>query len=118
MDAPADATMAQAKRPEDVIRMPLNDNLKFAVLIGFVEVGQVSNKEVVNTVLHLKIYGRCRLTEIYRRCYETHLLTSWKVIDHYPRDDLPFPGRKVWPQPPQLNRGEGHAFGKIVPEYM
>ncbi|KAL3192184.1 hypothetical protein MRX96_059165 [Rhipicephalus microplus] len=56
MDVPPDTAMAQAKRPEDVIKMPLNDNLKFAVLIGFVEVGQVSNKEVVNTVLHLTAF--------------------------------------------------------------
>ena len=41
------------KKPEDVVRMDMNDNLKFAVLIGLVEVGQVSNREVVNTVLHL-----------------------------------------------------------------
>lgn len=43
----------EMKRPEDVVNMPLNDSLKFAVLIGQVEVGQVSNKEVVNTILHL-----------------------------------------------------------------
>lgn len=48
-----ETNVTEAKRPEDVIKMPLNDNLKFAVLIGLVEVGQVSNKEVVNTVLHL-----------------------------------------------------------------
>lgn len=41
------------KKPEDVVRMDMNDNLKFAVLIGLVEVGQVTNREVVNTVLHL-----------------------------------------------------------------
>lgn len=43
------------KRPEDVLnpRMSMTDNLKFAVLIGLIEVGQVSNREVVNTVLHL-----------------------------------------------------------------
>lgn len=33
--------------------MAMNDSLKFAVLIGLIEVGQVSNREVVNTVLHL-----------------------------------------------------------------
>ncbi|KAJ9597045.1 hypothetical protein L9F63_027065, partial [Diploptera punctata] len=42
------------KRPEEVVRMAMNDSLKFAVLIGLIEVGQVSNREVVNTVLHLK----------------------------------------------------------------
>nr|XP_018901798.1 PREDICTED: neurobeachin-like isoform X3 [Bemisia tabaci] len=41
------------KRPEDVVTMAMKDNLKFGVLIGLIEVGQVSNKEVVNTVLHL-----------------------------------------------------------------
>ncbi|EEB10632.1 hypothetical protein Phum_PHUM054480 [Pediculus humanus corporis] len=44
------------KRPEEVVAMAMNDNLKFALLIGLIEVGQVSNREVVNTVLHLKIY--------------------------------------------------------------
>jgi len=33
--------------------MAMNDSLKFAVLIGLIEVGQVSNREVVDTVLHL-----------------------------------------------------------------
>lgn len=41
------------KHPEEVIKMTVNDKLKFAVLIGFIEVGQVSNREVVNTVLQL-----------------------------------------------------------------
>lgn len=41
------------KRPEEVVRMTMNDSLKFAVLIGLIEVGQVTNREVVNTVLHL-----------------------------------------------------------------
>jgi len=41
------------KHPEDVVAMALQDNLKFAVVIGLIEVGQVSNREVVNTVLHL-----------------------------------------------------------------
>ncbi|KAJ8866093.1 hypothetical protein PR048_033617 [Dryococelus australis] len=53
------------KRPEEVVRMAMNDSLKFAVLIGLIEVGQVSNREVVNTVLHLRIQwyardGPCR----------------------------------------------------------
>ncbi|GIY42986.1 uncharacterized protein CDAR_461841 [Caerostris darwini] len=52
-----ETNVPEAKKPEDVIKMPLNDNLKFAVLIGLVEVGQVSNKEVVNTVLYLIICG-------------------------------------------------------------
>lgn len=47
---------SEIKRPEEVVRMSMTDNLKFAVLIGLIEVGQVSNREVVNTVLHLVSY--------------------------------------------------------------
>lgn len=55
-DTMADLTrppFSEIKRPEEVVRMSLTDNVKFAVLIGLIEVGQVSNREVVNTVLHL-----------------------------------------------------------------
>lgn len=45
--------LSDIKHPEEVIRMAMNDSLKFAVLIGLIEVGQVSNREVVNTVLQL-----------------------------------------------------------------
>ncbi|XP_058444148.1 neurobeachin isoform X15 [Malaya genurostris] len=45
------------KRPEEVVKMTMTDNLKFAVLIGLIEVGQVSNREVLNTVLHLLVGG-------------------------------------------------------------
>ncbi|XP_055586010.1 neurobeachin isoform X10 [Uranotaenia lowii] len=45
------------KRPEEVVKMTMTDNLKFAVLIGLIEVGQVSNREVVNTVLYLLVGG-------------------------------------------------------------
>uniref|UniRef100_A0A146M1B0 Neurobeachin n=1 Tax=Lygus hesperus TaxID=30085 RepID=A0A146M1B0_LYGHE len=49
--------ISDIKRPEEVVRMAMNDRLKFAVLIGLVEVAQVSNREVVNTVLHLLVGG-------------------------------------------------------------
>lgn len=41
------------KSCDEVVKMSLTDNLKFAVLIGLIEVSQVSNREVVNAVLHL-----------------------------------------------------------------
>lgn len=50
---PAGAAYAEIQRPEEVVRMTMTDNLKFGLLIGLIEVGQVSNREVVNTVLHL-----------------------------------------------------------------
>lgn len=53
----AEAALAEIKRPEEVVRMAMTDGLKFAVLIGLIEVGQVSNREVVNTILHLVSLG-------------------------------------------------------------
>jgi ammonia channel protein AmtB len=54
MEDPLDPTaFGDIKRPDQVVSMSTSDNLKFGVLIGLVEVGQVTNKEVVNTVLHL-----------------------------------------------------------------
>lgn len=48
-----DPPIEEVKRPEDIIQIEMADNLKFAVLIGLIEVSQVTNKEVVNTVLQL-----------------------------------------------------------------
>lgn len=76
--------MAQAKRPEDVIKMPLNDNLKFAVLIGFVEVGQVSNKEVVNTVLHLLVGGEFDMELNFVIQHPQNILHMLDLLDHCP----------------------------------
>lgn len=41
------------KKPEEVIKLQKTDNLKFSILDGMINVGQVSNREVNNTVLHL-----------------------------------------------------------------
>ena len=52
----ADATDKEGsdvKSGQDVLKMPGNDELKFGVLIGLIKVGQVSNKDVVETVLNL-----------------------------------------------------------------
>ncbi len=46
-------TADNVKRPEQVVALEMKDNLKFGLLIGLLKVGQVSNREVVNTVLHL-----------------------------------------------------------------
>lgn len=45
---------SEIKRPEEVVRMSnVTDNLKFAVLIGLIEVNQLNNQDVLGTVLHL-----------------------------------------------------------------
>lgn len=71
------------KRPEEVVRMTTNDSLKFAVLIGLIEVGQVTNREVVNTVLHL-VSSRFNAHSYYMvitlgRLREDLLESSWKI---------------------------------------
>lgn len=43
----------EAQTAQDVLKMSGNDELKFGVLIGLIKVGQVTNKEVVDTVLNL-----------------------------------------------------------------
>jgi hypothetical protein len=48
-----DPPLPSIKKPEEVVSMDMKDNLKFGVLIGLIKVGEVSNREVVNTVLHL-----------------------------------------------------------------
>lgn len=72
--------LSDIKRPEEVVRMNTNDSLKFAVLIGLMEVGQVTNRELVNTVLHL-VRGPITLKKSYwnlqMRLFNNNLLVSW-----------------------------------------
>ena len=42
-----------AKTAHDVLQMSGKDELKFGVLIGLIKVGQVSNSDVIDTVLNL-----------------------------------------------------------------
>ncbi len=44
---------SDVKSAQDVLKMSGKDELKFGVLIGLIKVGQVSNKDVVETVLNL-----------------------------------------------------------------
>ena len=46
-------SLAEVKRPQEVIMMNIKDSLKFGVLIGLLEVKQVRDKELVDAVLHL-----------------------------------------------------------------
>lgn len=49
----SESSSSLIQRPEEVVTMATKDNLKFGVLIGLLKVNEVSNREVVNTVLHL-----------------------------------------------------------------
>ena len=55
---------SDVKSVEDVLKMPGTDQLKFGVLIGLIKVGQVSNKEVVDTVLNLVSYYSNEFPEV------------------------------------------------------
>ncbi|XP_063850090.1 neurobeachin-like isoform X2 [Scylla paramamosain] len=79
-----DAPIEDVKRAEDVVKVAMADNLKFAVLIGLIEVGQVSNKEVVNTVLQLLVGGEFDM-ELNFVIQDAHNLRHMlELLDHCP----------------------------------
>ena len=51
------STGNDVKTAQDILKMSGNAELKFGVLIGLIKVGQVSNKDVVDTVLNLVSNG-------------------------------------------------------------
>ena len=53
MAEPAEKEGSDVKTAQDVLKMSGKDELKFGVLIGLIKVGQVTNKDVVDTVLNL-----------------------------------------------------------------
>lgn len=72
------------KHPEEVVRMALKDNIKFAVLIGLVEVGQVSNREVVNTVLQLLVGGEFDMELNFVIQDAQNIRHMLELLDHCP----------------------------------
>ncbi|CAB3374574.1 Hypothetical predicted protein [Cloeon dipterum] len=74
----------EARRPEDVVRMTVADNIKFAVLIGLIEVGQVSNREVVNTVLHLLVGGEFDMELNFVIQDAQNIRHMLELLDHCP----------------------------------
>lgn len=55
----ADDSGNEIKSVQDVLRSEGNDELKFGLLIGLIKVSQVSNKDVVDTVLYLVRFIFC-----------------------------------------------------------
>ena len=51
--APEAGEQGSIRTSSDIMRSTMTDDLRFAVLIGLVEVGQMEDKEIVNTILHL-----------------------------------------------------------------
>lgn len=77
-------SISEIKRPEDVVRMAMNDSLKFAVLVGLIEVGQVSNREVVNTVLHLLVGGEFDMELNFVIQDAQNIKHMLELLDHCP----------------------------------
>ena len=53
MAAGGDHAGVDVKTVQEILKSDGNDELKFGLLTGLIKVSQVSNKDVVNTVLHL-----------------------------------------------------------------
>ncbi|XP_011054393.1 PREDICTED: neurobeachin isoform X4 [Acromyrmex echinatior] len=64
--------------------MAMNDSLKFAVLIGLIEVGQVSNREVVDTVLHLLVGGEFDMELNFVIQDAQNIRHMLELLDHCP----------------------------------
>ncbi|XP_046801805.1 neurobeachin-like isoform X2 [Lucilia cuprina] len=64
--------------------MTTADNLKFAVLIGLIEVGQVTNREVVNTVLHLLVGGEFDMELNFVIQDAQNIKHMLELLDHCP----------------------------------
>ncbi|XP_013144824.1 PREDICTED: neurobeachin isoform X2 [Papilio polytes] len=75
---------SEITRPEEVVRMTTNDSLKFAVLIGLIEVGQVTNREVVNTVLHLLVGGEFDMELNFVIQDAQNIQHMLELLDHCP----------------------------------
>lgn len=75
---------ASSTRAEDVVKMTMKDNLKFALLIGLIEVGQVSNKEVVNSVLQLLVGGEFDMELNFVIQDALNIKHMLELLDHCP----------------------------------
>uniref|UniRef100_A0A8D8UFC3 Neurobeachin n=1 Tax=Cacopsylla melanoneura TaxID=428564 RepID=A0A8D8UFC3_9HEMI len=72
------------KRPEEVVQMLMKDELKFGVLIGLIEVGEVSNREVVNTILHLLVGGEFDMELNFIIQDAQNIRHMLELLDHCP----------------------------------
>jgi len=69
----SDTSAAINKTTQDVIKMAGNDELKFGVIIGLVRIGQLSNKDVVDSVLSL-------VSSLFDECFGSHFCWTLQII--------------------------------------
>lgn len=67
----ADDSGNEIKTVQDVLKSEGNDELKFGLLIGLIKLKQVSNKDVVDTLLHLVSVSPTDVVCIYILCIKS-----------------------------------------------
>lgn len=70
--------------PEDILKASGNDELKFGLLIGLIKVGQVSNKDVVDTVLYLLVGGEFDIENNFIIQEEQNIMHMLRLLTHCP----------------------------------
>ncbi|XP_071125679.1 neurobeachin-like isoform X4 [Mytilus edulis] len=70
--------------PEDILKTSGNDELKFGLLIGLIKVGQVSNKDVVDTVLYLLVGGEFDIENNFIIQEEQNIMHMLRLLTHCP----------------------------------
>ncbi|KAL8612555.1 hypothetical protein ACOMHN_053620 [Nucella lapillus] len=80
----ADDSGHEIKSVQDVLKSEGNEELKFGLLIGLIKVNQVSNKDVVDTVLHLLVGGEFDIENNFIIQNAGNILHMLKLLDDCP----------------------------------
>lgn len=76
----AELTRAQAsEKMQNIVDGNENISLKFGVLIGLIKVESVSNKEVVNTILHLVSVNKDPFALLFEFCGREKNFATTKI---------------------------------------
>ncbi|KAK7469905.1 hypothetical protein BaRGS_00036068 [Batillaria attramentaria] len=80
----ADDSGNEIKTVQDILQSKDNDELKFGLLISLIKVGQVSNKDVVDTLLHLLVGGEFDIENNFIIQNATNILHMLKLLEVCP----------------------------------
>ncbi|XP_052226575.1 neurobeachin-like isoform X2 [Dreissena polymorpha] len=75
---------SDVKSVAEILNSKGNDELKFGLLIGLIKVNQVSDKDVVNTVLHLLVSGEFDIEANFVIQDPQNIVQMLKVVEHCP----------------------------------
>jgi hypothetical protein len=79
---PNEVKLAEVKKPAEVLAMSLKDSLKFGILIGMLDLKTVSNKEIVDAVLHLLVGGEFDMELNFIIQDSENIRNLMELIDH------------------------------------